>query len=41
MWPISMVYPSGAARVARVEAVVPPAPTMFSMMIGCPSVRDM
>ena len=29
------------ARIARVEAVVPPAPTMFSMMIGWPSVVDM
>ncbi len=36
-----MVYPSGLARAARVEAVVPPAPTTFSMMIGCASVRLM
>src|SRR5262245_9835129 len=40
MCPVSMVYPSGAARIARVEAVVPPAPTTFSMTIGCPRVRD-
>jgi hypothetical protein len=31
----------GVARAARVEAVVPPAPTTFSMMTGCPSVRVM
>jgi hypothetical protein len=35
-----MVYPSGFERIARVEPVVPPAPTMFSMTIGWPSVRD-
>jgi hypothetical protein len=36
-----MVYPSGFARIARVEPVVPPAPTTFSTMSCCPSVRDM
>src|SRR5262249_52805640 len=36
-----MVYPSGFARIARVEPVVPPAPATFSMTICWPSVRDM
>src|SRR5215831_12208994 len=36
-----MVYPSGFARIARVEPVVPPAPATFSMTIDWPSVRDM
>jgi len=36
-----MVYPSGFARIARVEPVVPPAPTTFSTMNCWPSVRDM
>jgi hypothetical protein len=39
--PVIIVYPSGAERLARSEAVVPPAPTMFSTRIFWPSVRDM
>jgi hypothetical protein len=35
------VYPSGFARATRAEAMVPPAPTAFSMTTGCPSRRDM
>src|SRR5262245_19827564 len=36
-WPISIVYPSGAARATRPTAMLPPAPPTFSMMTGCPS----
>src|SRR6185503_18923883 len=35
--PISIVYPSGAARATRPSAMLPPAPPTFSMMTGCPS----
>ncbi len=38
MWPVISVYPSLVARAARAVAVVPPAPTTFSIMMVCPSV---
>ena len=41
MWPVISVYPSLAARAARAVAVVPPAPTTFSMMMLWPSVCAM
>ena len=35
---ISRVYPSGSALATMSAPMLPPAPGLFSMMIGCPSV---
>src|SRR6266850_2988728 len=36
-WPMSMVYPSGAARAMRATPIVPPAPPTFSTTTVWPS----